>query len=114
MEQCEFCGASLPANASFCGKCGHVPQKVSTQATHAGSRPVLSLADDPDISNRPTMQLKSELNDNEATILSTSDKPPTPLPFSNENEATIISTSGKIPTPIPFSSGHGGFQPAIT
>src|SRR5262245_24284511 len=93
MEQCEFCGASLPANASFCGKCGRVPQRVSIQPTHAGARPNLDLADDPDFSNRPTLQLKNDLND---------------------NEATIISTSGMDPTPETFISRPPGLQPPMT
>src|SRR5260370_14227546 len=36
MKQCEFCGTSLPENASFCGICGHVSNQVSAQTTYIG------------------------------------------------------------------------------
>lgn len=39
MEQCEFCGASLPADASFCGTCGHTPTRTSHNPTQIGPKP---------------------------------------------------------------------------
>lgn len=39
MKQCEFCGATLPAEASFCGKCGRVPSQIAHQGTQVGDLP---------------------------------------------------------------------------
>ncbi len=39
MKQCEFCGAMLPDEASFCGKCGHVPSQIAHQGTQVGELP---------------------------------------------------------------------------
>jgi hypothetical protein len=66
MEQCEFCGASLPAGARFCGKCGQVPRRISQQATHVGDLPTLHLENPPD--------------ENAETILSASGKHMVPRP----------------------------------
>jgi ribosomal protein L40E len=57
MKQCEFCGATLPAEASFCGKCGHVPSQIAHQDTQIG--------------DVPTQQLESA-DESNATILTPS------------------------------------------
>ena len=59
MKQCEFCGASLPAEAGFCGVCGHVSQPGPEQATYAGDVPTVLIARKPD-ENTPTMPLGGE------------------------------------------------------
>lgn len=43
MKQCEFCGATLPAEASFCGKCGHAPSQTAHQGTQIGDLPTRHL-----------------------------------------------------------------------
>src|SRR5487761_1059830 len=45
MEKCEFCGALVPVEASFCGNCGHAPQKASSQATQINNRIGLQITD---------------------------------------------------------------------
>jgi hypothetical protein len=45
MEKCEFCGALVPAESSFCGNCGHIPQRASFQATQIGNRIELQIAE---------------------------------------------------------------------
>jgi len=59
MKQCEFCGATLPAEASFCGKCGHVPSQIAHQGTQVG--------------DLPTQQLESA-DESNSTILTPSGK----------------------------------------
>lgn len=44
MKQCEFCGATLPADASFCGRCGHAPSQIAHQGTQVGDLPTQHLA----------------------------------------------------------------------
>src|SRR5581483_6046451 len=43
MKQCEFCGATLPAEASFCGRCGHAPSQIAQQGTQVGDLPTRHL-----------------------------------------------------------------------
>ena len=57
MEQCEFCGNSLPANVSFCGKCGRVPRQTAQQATRMSD--ISPFRGDGDIDEQPTKSLES-------------------------------------------------------
>lgn len=43
MKQCEFCGAFLPVEASFCGKCGRVSSRTAHHATQVGELPTMHL-----------------------------------------------------------------------
>src|ERR1700736_1177030 len=63
MTQCEFCGANLPADASFCGKCGNMPR----QATQMSNASTLQFGQNLD--ELPTMSLKSNRDEHEATLL---------------------------------------------
>lgn len=66
MNQCDFCGASLPTNASFCGKCGHIPQQVAPQATQMSSQAVLSSDKDlvTQMSSQPGLYIDKDTVDN--------------------------------------------------
>ena len=37
MQKCSYCGADLPENTRFCGKCGNVQDTISTDAAVTGS-----------------------------------------------------------------------------
>lgn len=54
-QQCASCGASLVANASFCGKCGRTIHQGHEQATHVG--------------DLPTLQFEGSPGENDATII---------------------------------------------
>lgn len=47
MKQCEFCGASLANEASFCGRCGRILSWVSQQSTRISDFPTRHMEGDP-------------------------------------------------------------------
>ena len=59
MKQCEFCRASLPADAGFCGVCGRSSHQESEQATHSGDVPTMLLEQKPD-ENTPTILMEGD------------------------------------------------------
>src|SRR5690349_10918546 len=62
MKQCEFCGASMADEASFCGKCGRVPSQTAHRPTRVSNMSTIGMEDAPD------------LDDENQTILSASGK----------------------------------------
>ncbi len=62
MKQCEFCGASMVNEASFCGKCGRAPSRTALHPTRISDIGSWRVGDDPD------------LEDENPTILSASGK----------------------------------------
>lgn len=60
MKLCEFCGATLPEDASFCGNCGRIASSTSDHGTSFGELPTSHLEHDPN-ADLPTIAVESDV-----------------------------------------------------
>ena len=90
MKHCEFCGASLPASASFCGHCGRASSSISHGATYLSNHAEMRQEDVPTLTG-------------DALLLADTQSLPdiyTPLPFNMEQRQTPPPSVGGIPRPV--------------